>query len=46
MNRLNSALLTDHSPSGILSVDDALPNKTGLKRALDDFLKSLFQGVF
>ena len=37
MNRVNSTLLSDHPPSGILSVEDVLPNKTDLDRILGDF---------
>ena len=37
MNRVNSTLLSDHPPSGIISVEDVLPNKTDLDRILGDF---------
>ena len=36
-NRVNSTPLADHPPSGILSVENVLPNKTDLESVLDDF---------
>ena len=37
LNRVNSSPLGDHPPSGILSVDNVLPDKTDLESILADF---------
>ena len=37
LNRIDSTQLSDEAPSGVLSVDLILPNKTDADRILTDF---------